>query len=183
MPKLNAAAASLALVLFAGLSGASSAQQTPPSETATTATGDPCTPNSSILGPPRSAQEDPNHRDWNASVGDDNADQNSDWMTQQQVARIVLYDPANFRGRRIGVTQDTPDLGAREFADIASSIRVYHGIWQLCSEANYGGVCRCYSSHTNTNRFGIGNPVTDTDLTADDFADTVASVRLVRRSR
>ena len=142
---------------------------------------DACTNNNSILGPPRSAQEDPNHRDWNVSVGEE--EDNDDWMTRQQVARIVLYDPANQRGRRIGITQDTPDLGEREFADIASSVRVYHGVWQLCDEPNYQGNCRCFRSHTNVNRFGLGNPVTDASLEADGFGDTVASVRLVRSRR
>ena len=100
-------------------------------------------------------------------------------MTRQQVARIVLYDPANFSGRRIGVTQDTPDLGRRRFADVASSIRVYGGTWELCEEVNYGGQCRRFSSHTNVNRFGIGNPVSETNLETDGFGDRVSSIRLV----
>lgn len=180
MPKFVAALAGLTLALFVGVSSPAVAQQTTPAQAQES---DPCSTNTSILGPPRAAQEDPGRRDWNASVGDDDADQNDDWMTRQQVARIVLYDPNNFRGRRVGITQDTPDLGARNFADIASSIRVYHGTWQLCAEPNYGGVCRCFSSHTNVNRFGIGNPVSDTSLEAEGFSDTVASVRLVRRRR
>ena len=135
----------------------------------------------SLISPPRSAQDDPNHRDWDVSVGDD--DQDESWMTRQQVARIVLYDPATFGGRRIGVTRDTPDLGERSFADIASSIRVYHGTWQLCDEPNYGGTCRCFSSHANVNRIGFGNPVTDTNLETEGFSDTVASVRLVPNRR
>jgi hypothetical protein len=82
------------------------------------------------------------------------------------MARIVLYDNNNFRGRNIGITQNTPDLGRRRFSDIASAARSQGGVWELCSEPNYGGAC----------------VTTDTDLVlaAENMNDTVASVRLVR---
>jgi hypothetical protein len=166
MLKSNAAMAGLALFLLVGFSGVAIAQENGAAE-------NPCTSNRTYV------QDDPNRRDWDVSVDGDEDD--TSWMTQQQVARIVLYDPADFRGRRVGITRDTPDLGERNFADIASSIRVYGGTWELCEEANYGGTCRCFSSHTNVNRFGLGNPVTDTDLEAEGFADRVSSIRLVRR--
>ena len=85
---------------------------------------------------------------------------------QRPIARIVLYDNNNFRGRSIGITQNTPDLGRRRFSDLASAARSQGGIWELCSEPNYGGTC----------------VTTDTDLVlgADGVDNTVASVRLIR---
>lgn len=179
MQKFVPAVASLSLVVFVGLTGAATGQQ---AAAPATSEANACGPANagSIVAPPQSAQENPGRRDWNVSVGE-NDDGDDSWMTRQQVARIVLYDPNNQRGRRIGITRDTPDLGERDFADIASSIRVYHGAWELCEEPNYGGVCRCFSSHTNVNRLGLGNPVTDKDLDAEGFGNTVSSVRLVRR--
>lgn len=81
-------------------------------------------------------------------------------------ARIVLYDRANFRGRNIGVTQDTPDLGRRRFADIASAARVQAGVWEVCEDVNYGGRCVQLRSSTDLDALGIG--------------DTISSVRRVR---
>lgn len=83
------------------------------------------------------------------------------------MARIVLYDNNNFRGRNIGITQNTPDLGRRRFSDVASAARSQGGVWELCSEPNYGGTC----------------VTTDTDLVlgAEGVDNTIASVRLLRQ--
>lgn len=85
---------------------------------------------------------------------------------QRPVARIVLYDNNNFRGRNIGITQNTPDLGRRRFSDLASAARSQGGVWELCTEPNYGGTC----------------VTTDTDLVlgAAGVDNTIASVRLIR---
>lgn len=85
---------------------------------------------------------------------------------QRPMARIVLYDNANFRGRNVGITVDTPNLQRRRFADLASAARPQGGVWELCSEPNYGGTC----VRTDT----------DLDLDAAGIGNTVASVRLVR---
>jgi len=177
MRKTSIAMASLALALSLGLAGAAVGQQDATPSTNAAANTNPCTSNRTYV------QDDPTRRDTDVSVQFGDEEENDSWMTRQQVARIVLYDPADFRGRRVGITQDTPDLGARNFTDVASSIRVYGGTWQLCEEANYGGACRCFSSHTNLNRFGIGNPVTDTNLETEGFGDTVSSIRLIRSQR
>ena len=86
---------------------------------------------------------------------------------QRPMARIVLYDANNFHGRNIGITQNTPDLGRRRFSDIASAARSQGGVWELCSEPNYGGAC----------------VTTDTDLvlSAEGMDNTIASVRLLRQ--
>lgn len=82
-------------------------------------------------------------------------------------ARIVLFDRANFRGRSIGVTQDTPNLAQRRFVGLASAARVQAGVWELCTEPNYAGTCVT----TDTNL----------DLAAAGLDDSVASIRQVRR--
>lgn len=97
---------------------------------------------------------------WNpANAGDPMA-------LRRPVARIVLFDANNFRGRNIGITQNTPNLERRRFADIASTARSQGGVWELCSEPNYGGTC------VTTD--------TDLDLEAAGVGDTIASVRLIR---
>ncbi|MEQ1818766.1 MAG: beta/gamma crystallin-related protein [Terricaulis sp.] len=85
---------------------------------------------------------------------------------QRPMARIVLYDNNTFRGRNIGITQNTPDLGRRRFSDLASAARSQGGVWELCTEPNYGGTC----------------VTTDTDLVlgAAGVDNTIASVRLIR---
>lgn len=171
------------VALAFGLGGVAVAQpsQTPPAQTTgATPSQPPARPGiiERIVTPPPSAQETPGQRDTRILV--DEEEDESRWVTQQQVARIVLYDAANRRGPQVGITRDTPDLGQRNFANVASAVRVYYGTWELCSEPNYGGECRRFSSHANVNRFGIGNPVTDASLETESFSDTVASIRLVR---
>lgn len=85
---------------------------------------------------------------------------------RRPVARLVLFDANNFRGRNIGITQNTPDLARRRFADVASTARSQGGVWEMCSEPNYGGTCVTTDS--------------DLDLAAAGVGDTIASVRLVR---
>lgn len=181
--------ASAFVALAFGLDGAAVAQpsQTPPAQiTGATPSQPPAQPQTParpgiierIVTPPPSAQETPGQRDTRILVEEE--EDESRWVTQQQVARIVLYDAANRRGPQVGITRDTPDLAQRNFANVASAVRVYYGTWELCSEPNYGGECRRFSSHANVNRFGIGNPVTDASLEAESFSDTVASIRLVR---
>lgn len=83
-----------------------------------------------------------------------------------ELARIVLFDQPNLRGRRIGITEDTPDLSQSGFASIASAVRVHGGVWELCAEKEYRGQCRRVSATTNLDTTGFG--------------DKAQSVRLVR---
>ncbi|HVK80343.1 MAG TPA: beta/gamma crystallin-related protein [Verrucomicrobiae bacterium] len=81
-------------------------------------------------------------------------------------ARIVLFDRADFRGRSIGITQDTPNLGSRRFDNLASSARLAGGVWELCTEPNYAGECTRLTANT--------------DLNAANLGDTSSSIRRVR---
>lgn len=81
--------------------------------------------------------------------------------------RIVLFDGADFSGRRLGITEDDADLTDRNFSAVASSVRIYGGTWELCDQMNFSGHCETVSGNTN--------------LEASGFGDKVASVRLVDR--
>lgn len=85
---------------------------------------------------------------------------------QRPVARIVLFDANNFRGRNIGITQNTPNLARRRFADMASTARSQGGVWELCTEPNYAGTCVTTDTDIDLNAAGVDN--------------TIASVRLIR---
>ncbi len=105
---------------------------------------------------------------WNAEFGGNSAPGMDDDFPPPPAdfARIVLYDRANFRGRSIGVTQDTPNLAQRRFVGLASAARVQSGVWELCSEPNYAGRCVTVDSAVDLDAAGLG--------------DAVASVRRVR---
>lgn len=72
--------------------------------------------------------------------------------------------PSTLRSRRI--TQNTPDLGCRRFSDVASAARSQGGVWELCSEPNYGGTCVTADTDLVLGAAGVDN--------------TIASVRLVQ---
>lgn len=65
--------------------------------------------------------------------------------------RDVGYDPRpvglrlfsffDYNGDAVLIEGDVPDLGALGFNDRASSIRLIGGLWQVCSDVNYGGRC------------------------------------------
>lgn len=109
---------------------------------------------------------------WSVEIGgsgggrDDDDDFGGIPQPPPDFGRLVLFDNASFRGRSIGITQDTPNLGARRFSDVASAARVQAGVWEVCEEVNYGGRCIQLTSNTDLDAAGMG--------------DTVASVRRVR---
>lgn len=84
----------------------------------------------------------------------------------EAMPRIVLFDQADFTGRRIGFTADVADLTDLGFNAITSSVRIYAGTWELCDATNFSGHCEQLSG--------------DTNLEASNFSDKVVSVRLVR---
>ncbi len=53
---------------------------------------------------------------------------------------IILYEHVNYRGRAFATSADVPYL-SRPFNDIASSVRIARGTWQVCTDANYRGRC------------------------------------------
>lgn len=89
-----------------------------------------------------------------AAAGDD-----ADFGPTQPVYRIVLYDRADFRGKSVGVTMDTPNLATRKFAAAASSLRVQGGAWEICTGPNYTGRCQIVTSAMDLDAAGLGDAV------------------------
>jgi len=55
--------------------------------------------------------------------------------------RITLYRHSGFYGAARSFSDDVPDLRRYGFADIASSVVIAGGAWQLCSRPYYRGRC------------------------------------------
>jgi hypothetical protein len=55
---------------------------------------------------------------------------------------IDIYDQPDFKGRKVTLTQPTPDLSALKFDDKVASFTINGpGDWVLCEHRNYGGRC------------------------------------------
>lgn len=67
---------------------------------------------------------------------------------RERGAALEVFAAAGLRGASVDVNSDRDDFADIGFNDRASSIRVRHGYWQLCSDANYHGSCRVYSAGT-----------------------------------
>jgi hypothetical protein len=79
---------------------------------------------------------------------------------------MVLYDQAGFRGKRLTLIRDWPNLAPRRFDNLASSARV-EGEWELCEGPDYTGRCVRVSAATG-------------DLSGLGMSDLVSSARRVR---
>jgi hypothetical protein len=56
-------------------------------------------------------------------------------------AQVTLYEHDNFRGRPYQVTREVGNLASVGFNDVASSLVIRSGRWQLCSDAGFRGRC------------------------------------------
>ena len=54
---------------------------------------------------------------------------------------IVLYQGENFAGQRYASNESVDDLARVGFNDLASSVTIRGGSWQLCSDSYYRGQC------------------------------------------
>ncbi|MFM9437200.1 hypothetical protein ACFDR9_004287 [Janthinobacterium sp. CG_23.3] len=57
---------------------------------------------------------------------------------------LELFSVPDLRGDSTRVVRDTGDFNEIGFNDRASSLQVEEGSWQLCSDADYRGVCRVF---------------------------------------
>lgn len=62
---------------------------------------------------------------------------------------ITLYEDVNFGGDDESFDEDVPNLRHYGFNDVASSLRVPSGRWELCEEFNYRGRCWEFSADEN----------------------------------
>jgi Beta/Gamma crystallin len=56
-------------------------------------------------------------------------------------AQVTLYEHAHYQGRSFPVTRELPNLASVGFNDMASSLVIRGGQWQLCSDAGFRGRC------------------------------------------
>ena len=63
----------------------------------------------------------------------DIANVNGQLVCRELEGDITLFEHSYFRGRSLAVTSDVANL-PRWFNDVASSVRVRRGTWQLCTE-------------------------------------------------
>lgn len=80
---------------------------------------------------------------------------------------LTLFADSDFRGARVTLGRDAPDLNRAGFNDRVSSIVVRSGVWEVCEHAGYGGNCV---------EFGPGEY-----RSLPRFNDTISSVREVTR--
>lgn len=80
---------------------------------------------------------------------------------------LTLFADSDFRGARVTLGRDEPDLNRAGFNDRVSSIVVRSGVWELCEHAGFRGNCV---------EFGPGEY-----RNLPRFNDAISSVREVRR--
>jgi len=76
-------------------------------------------------------------------------------------AEVVLFAGENFRGPRLQVESPVPNLAATGFNDLASSISVRQGTWQVCDAAGFRGGCVTLNEgeYPSLREMGLGNKV------------------------
>jgi hypothetical protein len=80
---------------------------------------------------------------------------------------MILFADSDFRGDRVSVQRDAPDLNRLGFNDRVSSLVVRSGVWQVCEHRDFGGYCA---------EFGPGEY-----RSLPRFNDSISSVREISR--
>ena len=65
---------------------------------------------------------------------------------RQRGPTITLYDAPNYQGRSVVIDSDAENLDWVNFNDMASSIRISGGQWEVCVDASYRGSCQVIDS-------------------------------------
>jgi hypothetical protein len=68
---------------------------------------------------------------------------------QAEVPTLMLFADPNFRGRSYQAQREVRNLADVGFNDMAASIRVSGGRWQVCTDKNFKGQCLVISRDTN----------------------------------
>ncbi len=70
---------------------------------------------------------------------------------------IELFEHDDFQGRKLASRNNITDLERENFNDIASSIIVYEGRWELCTDADFGGRCVVYGPGRYPKLWGLSD--------------------------
>jgi len=62
-------------------------------------------------------------------------------LASQAMAQITLYEHDGYRGRAFTTDRDVRDLQRQGFNDIASSVVIDRGRWEVCENARFEGRC------------------------------------------
>jgi hypothetical protein len=68
---------------------------------------------------------------------------------ENQVPTVVLFQDPDFRGRSFSTQREVRNLVDVGFNDMAASIRVSGGRWQVCTDKNFRGQCLIITRDTN----------------------------------
>jgi hypothetical protein len=68
---------------------------------------------------------------------------------ENQVATLTLFLEPNFRGRSYQTQREVRNLVDVGFNDMAASIRISGGRWQVCTDKNFQGQCLVITRNTN----------------------------------
>lgn len=83
---------------------------------------------------------------------------------------LRMFGDIDFKGMSAGFVRDVPDLSPSGMAKTASSLQVAPGdVWEVCTEANFGGRCRTVNGDVD-------------DLRRGNWNDAIASLRRIRGS-
>jgi Beta/Gamma crystallin len=88
---------------------------------------------------------------------------NGDFLAQtrpQGAARgvgIELFEHDDFQGRRLGSRDGITNLERENFNDLASSVVVLEGRWELCTDADFGGRCAVYGPGRYPKLWGLSD--------------------------
>lgn len=81
---------------------------------------------------------------------------------------ITLYQEPNFQGRSVAISADAYNLGSEGFNDLAASVIVSSGTWEVCENVGFRGRCQRLSAGTYSNLGSLG------------LSRTISSVRPVQ---
>jgi hypothetical protein len=68
---------------------------------------------------------------------------------QNQTPTLTMFDDQNFRGRSYAAQREVRNLADVGFNDMAVSIRVDGGRWQVCTDKNFQGQCMVIDRNTS----------------------------------
>jgi len=74
-------------------------------------------------------------------------------------AGIELFADSDFGGRRLALSSDVRNLGERDFYRQASSLTIWRGHWEVCTELDYGGRCAVFEPGRYANLYGLNDKI------------------------
>ncbi|MBL8512055.1 MAG: beta/gamma crystallin family protein, partial [Betaproteobacteria bacterium] len=72
---------------------------------------------------------------------------------------IEIFEHSDFNGRKFSARRSVNDLSEEDFNDIASSIIIYSGQWEVCVDAYFRGRCVVYGPGRYANLYGLNDQI------------------------